>query len=114
VTGGFFLSDKIEHGYTFDGANYTVVDYPGARGTEIISVDESGAIIGNWLGSSDISHGFIERKGVFYSIDHPGSTSTQINAVNGKNTIVGTSSTPAEGSVAFIAKCIADQPECTP
>jgi len=68
---------------------YTQIDVPGSLGTECLSVDSAGDLIGEYIDSSDNWHGFLYSNGVVTNIDYPGASYTYPFGINDVGQIVG-------------------------
>jgi hypothetical protein len=77
------------HGFSYDGATYTTIDYPGAAGTYAIGVGPLGQIVGTHAPTPDGPwHAFIKEGDTFTSFDYPDMES-DARAVNSTGQIAG-------------------------
>ena len=93
------LVQRYEHGFIYSGGAYTQIDVPTALGfgTQLISINGSGVISGNFLdnGPYSLEHGFLYTPGVGFSvIDGPGAFATELGKVNDLGAAVGAGLTP--------------------
>lgn len=97
VVGYFFspanLSHPLrggDHGFVWNSGQVTVIDYPGAAGTQLSGINASGDIVGTYVTSSYTTHAFKFSKGVFTQLF---SNSVSVNdaayAINDAGVIVG-------------------------
>jgi hypothetical protein len=98
IVGSYLDGSNVSHGFILAGGNYTKVDYPGAAGTVLTSLNPSGVKTGfscsdpacGLTGNPNTSHGFTLYGGVFSAtFDPPGATSSGANTVNAPGTIIG-------------------------
>src|SRR4051794_19255223 len=69
---------------------FTTIDVPGAGGTSITGINNSGQMSGTYTDPrSGTAHGFLLSGGVFTPIDAPGATSTSLSGINASGQIVG-------------------------
>lgn len=79
-----------QHGFIFDGTNYSTLDYPGSLLTDPFKINSAGTIVGTFVDGSFGVHGFSYRDGAWTQLDFPGSSDTEVFGVNAAGTIVGT------------------------
>jgi hypothetical protein len=73
----------------FADPTITVIDVPGAAGTQLFSINRFGTVTGSYYDSSG-QHGFVrDPSGTITTFDVPGSTRTSPAAINIVGTIVG-------------------------
>jgi probable HAF family extracellular repeat protein len=81
IVGSYDDTSNVEHQFVYDHGTFTTLDFPGASeasalfgGTfPYVAVNNSGAIVGNYLDASGVSHGFLYQNGTFTKIpDAPG------------------------------------------
>jgi probable HAF family extracellular repeat protein len=87
----------------------TQVLFPGALGTTVLGINDSGVIVGNYQVGGDITHGYVYLNGVFSTLDvpFPNVTDTFPVGINNKGEIVGVyfeSDVSAHGFVATPTK----------
>jgi len=76
--------------FTASTGQFTTISFPGAFGTGVSGINNSGQMVGTYLNSSNNqSHGFVFSAGNYFTIDPPGSTSAIANAINNNGEIVG-------------------------
>jgi hypothetical protein len=69
---------------------FQTLDYPGAQFTNIIGVNDAGAIVGRFGDGNGNVHGFIKQQGrQFQQLDVPGSILTAALAINNQDVAVG-------------------------
>ncbi len=96
VVGSFDDYDPLgnfiaEHGFIWDGSNFSVVDFPGAADTRAYGINDRGEMVGDW-DDGFIVHGFVRTSmGQFVNFDaHPGLPSfTDLRGVNATGETVG-------------------------
>lgn len=92
---GYFFSDDIIRGFSYDGTDYTVIDNPYAlagsfAGTVITSINNAGMMTGYIVGKGEnMDQGFIFDGNSFIMIDVPNSNSARILGSNDNGLIVG-------------------------
>jgi uncharacterized membrane protein len=66
---GFYFDGTATHGFLWRGGNdFTVIDYPGARDTFASGINDSGVIVGSYVGgTTSFRHGMIALPGGFVS-----------------------------------------------
>ena len=84
--GSYVDAGGVSHGFSLSGGSYTMVDYPGAAGTALSSINPSGEMSGatcsdpacGAFAATNVTHGFlVSKKGVFSAtFDPPGATSS--------------------------------------
>jgi len=88
---GFYI-DALDtvHGFISDGTDTSTFDYPGATGTTMLGINDSGDIAGGFSkgGNSD---GFLynKSKNTFTTISYPSATETHAYSVNSSDVVVG-------------------------
>jgi probable HAF family extracellular repeat protein len=70
--------------FTFKG-----VKFPGAVGTSVYGVSNSGVMVGQYYDSSGVFHGFMLDHGKGTTIDDPNGTDTLCSGINSSGSIVG-------------------------
>ncbi len=90
VVGTYYGADGLRHGYVFDGATYTTVDFPGALHTFLFGIDPFNRTVGSYSLASGSGpwHSMIADGGTFTSFDFPNKES-DARAINGAGRIVG-------------------------
>jgi hypothetical protein len=101
VVGGWWDSNKDEHGFTLIGSTYTSFDYPGASETAGFGINSVGDIVGGYNDSSGVAHGFLLSGGTYTSFDFPGAVQTDSYAINDAGDIVGAYCTTTECNSTF-------------
>ena len=99
--GAFVDAGGVSHGFVLRGRTYTTVDYPGAAGTALSSVNPSGEMSGatcsdpacGVFAATNVTHGFlVSKKGVFSAtFDPPGAASSTTSVVIPSGAVVGAS-----------------------
>jgi probable HAF family extracellular repeat protein len=82
-------SAGAEHGFTFDGLNYSTLDYPGSLLTQALRINNAGTVVGLFVDASGGTHGFSYQRGQWRQIDFPGASDTEAYGVNAAGDIVG-------------------------
>ena len=78
------------HGFIFDGAKYTVVDFPKANSlTQAFGITDTNVISGTYFGQDQLNHGFFLRNGKFTSYDVQKGISTYVLGMNNAENFVG-------------------------
>ena len=75
------------HGFVSDGTNALTFDYPGATGTTLLDINDSGDIAGT---SSQGGFLYNKNKNTFTLINYPSATGTTVFGVNSSDVVVGT------------------------
>jgi len=107
VVGFYADSMGVLHGYLFNGATATPLDYLGGMGTQAFGINNHGEIVGDYTDSMGVMHGFTYGA-TWQTVDVPGANagSTVINGVNDKGQLVGfynTGSGPSLATIGFVA-----------
>ena len=91
VVGFYADSIGVLHGYLFNGATATTLDYMGGMGTQAFGINNKGEIVGDYTDSMGVMHGFTYQGGIWSTVDDPAGVpgSTVINGVNDLGQIVG-------------------------
>ena len=82
------------HAFLLNHDTYTSLDSTGILGTHISfarGINDSGNIVGGYIGDDGNEHGFILRQNILTTLDVPfaGSVGTQLNAINNSGIVVG-------------------------
>lgn len=95
IVGCYTDDNFIRHGFVKDGANYTVLEYPGAAyGTCPLSINNSGVVVGvYYVASPSDEHGFLWDGNTFYELDYPSASKTKPTGVENGGDVVGTRNT---------------------
>src|ERR1035437_3550856 len=72
--------------YAFD---YTSIDYPSAKLTNALGINNAGDIVGYYYFLSSAKHGFSYSKGAYTSVEYPGAAQTEAWGINDAGQIVG-------------------------
>jgi uncharacterized membrane protein len=89
IVGGWWDSNRIEHGFTLIAGTYTSFDYPGAVETAGFGINSAGDIVGPYSDASGVEHAFLLSGGAYSSFDYPGADFTVANGINDAGDIVG-------------------------
>jgi hypothetical protein len=67
------------------------INFPGARQTEVLGINDQGALVGTYADTDMVFHGFLLADGVFLPIDapFPGTMSTILLGINRQGEMVG-------------------------
>src|SRR4029077_10843950 len=80
---GYIENNSGFHGFLYDSGAFTHLNVRGASGTLVSGINDSGEVVGVWVGSSNVSYGFIWTKAQgFKSFSAPHATSTGATAIN--------------------------------
>ena len=84
---------------------YTTVTVPGARGTELFAVNNSGDMVGDYQDTSGLWHGLLISSGKIKTINHPGAVGgTYLYGINSTGSIAGFYQDGVGGTFAFTYK----------
>jgi probable HAF family extracellular repeat protein len=98
VVGWYTDSSGMTHGFLKEGETYTTIDPPDSTYTLANSINNSGTIVGAWLGPYGWWGGFVRTSdGVFTVLDVPGALETQIWGINDWGDICGVAVNPITG-----------------
>ena len=87
--GAWVDATGTEHGYSYIGNTFAVIDFPLSKGTEALGINKFGVIVGDWTDASSKAHGYILHNGQFTSLDFPGAVSTIAFGVNDAGVVAG-------------------------
>jgi hypothetical protein len=77
-------------GFLKEGAAYSTIQAPGAPGTYVSAINNSGTMVGQWQDFAYAAQGFVlTSSGLFTTVDYPGPTLTGLNAINDYGDITG-------------------------
>jgi hypothetical protein len=81
---GFYVdASNVAHGFLKQGTTYTTIDAPGARGTGLYGINNSGTMTGQWFDTAGASQGFVLTSGgLFTTVDYPGPELTGFDSIN--------------------------------
>lgn len=93
MSGYYFDSRGIQHGFVYNRGKFTTINDPSATtvkkyaGTAVYGVSNDGTVGGSYNDSKGVSHGFIEKAGKFTTINDPsaGAAAGQGTAFYGMN-----------------------------
>ncbi|OLD50918.1 MAG: hypothetical protein AUI63_01345, partial [Gemmatimonadetes bacterium 13_1_40CM_2_60_3] len=95
IVGSFETGDGRVHGYlapsiSSSPSTWTILDYPGASGTEAYGLNNSGQVVGgDNSGTAGAFRGFLYSGGTFTTIDPPGAVYSIAFGINDSSQIVG-------------------------
>lgn len=69
---GNYIDASGYNGFVYSRGTFTTLDVPGAFGTVLTGVNNSGAMVGVYFNGNGGLHGFLYRNGKFTTIDAPG------------------------------------------
>ena len=72
VVGYYVDSNGVNHGFVYDGTDFTTIDPPGSTDTLLFGINNAGIITGRFFDAAGVRHGFLDDNGVFTIIDFPG------------------------------------------
>jgi probable HAF family extracellular repeat protein len=64
------------HGYILHAGTYRTLDFPGANYTEAWKINDSGQVVGRYVGADGNYHVYLFTNGSFVSFDYPGALQT--------------------------------------
>jgi hypothetical protein len=96
IVGGWWDSNRVEHGFTLIAGAYTSFDYPGSSETAGFGINSAGDIVGGYDDASGVPHGFLLSGGTYTSFNFPGAGETDPYAINDAGDIVGAYCTTTE------------------
>ena len=94
MVGSWFDGSGI-HGYGFLRTNGqdTLIEVPGAMGTEPEGLNNRGRVVGVWFDAQGVEHSFLFSDGVYSTLDFPGATGaysiSDATAINDHGEIAG-------------------------
>lgn len=102
VSGWYYDSSGIQHGYAIVSGSTIKVDYPNAIYTVVEGINDKGMLSGQWEDSSGVIHGFAYNiaKKKFSNLDAPGASFTQVWGINNNN-VIAASAAEASGTESF-------------
>jgi probable HAF family extracellular repeat protein len=74
---------------------FITLDYPGAQDTSALAVNNSGAVVGDYIINNTGPHAFLYQNGTFTNIDFPGSNFTVASGINNYGVVAGFFTTTA-------------------
>jgi probable HAF family extracellular repeat protein len=83
------------HGYAYADGAYTVLDFPGAAGTDFFQgtraqgVNNAGQVVGFYDARDSSVRGFVYARGVYTAVDVPGAANTYAYGINDRGQVVG-------------------------
>jgi uncharacterized membrane protein len=91
IVGSYYDSSGSEHGFLYDGIDFTTFDYPGADWTEAAGINQAGDVVGYYGYNTDnLMHGFLRTAAKqFSAIDRNGRFNTMPEGINSSGIIVG-------------------------
>jgi uncharacterized membrane protein len=95
----------VTHGFIYDGADFTQLDYPDAVfGTIASKLNDAGQVVGWYFDADGLPHGFLYFQGNYTPIDFPDSidNTTLAFGINGHGHIVGVYDATVEITHGFI------------
>jgi probable HAF family extracellular repeat protein len=88
IVGRVADTSGVFHGYVFQHGQATLIDYPGASGTEAYGINDRGDIIGVFHDSAGALHAFSLQHRKFKQIDLPNGETTPLS-INDHDGVVG-------------------------
>jgi len=95
IVGGYIDAGGVSHGFVLTGGHYRNVDYPGAAGTVLSSINPWGEMSGFSCSSDPTCNNgpflsfTVSPRGAFTGFNPPGSNSSQASVVNALGLVVG-------------------------
>jgi hypothetical protein len=78
------------HGFTWQGKNMTVVNYPGAPNTWLFDINQGGTLVGSFSAGDSITKGFMMVNNKFTIIAYPDAQVTFADAISDNGVVAGT------------------------
>ena len=89
VVGYYVDSNGVDHGFVYDGTNFTTIDPPGSTDTLLFGINNAGIITGRFFDAAGVRHGFLDDNGVFTIIVFTGAVGTGVTAINDNGDLAG-------------------------
>ena len=93
--------NSVQHGFIYNGAAYTTLDFPGATFTEPTGISGSN-VVGYYQDSQKITHGFLYNGSSYATLDPASSIFTQAACVCGNNAIGNSYNSQVPSSAGFV------------
>ena len=91
IVGSYLDTNANSHGFKrYSNGSLTYLNYPGAKQTTAVGINDSGVVVGWYTDIAGVQHGFSLAAKKFTKIDPPGSTLTNAWSINTAGVIVGT------------------------
>ena len=87
---GYYQDASGQHAFLLKDSRLTPLDAPGDLASVAYDIDDSGRVVGGFVGASGLPHGFVYARGARTTIDVPGSADTVLQGINASGDIVGT------------------------
>jgi len=71
------------------GGSFISLDFPLAKSTVAIGINDSGEVAGYYQDAALVNHGFIYANGAYTSVDVPGGSGTQLTRITNQGAITG-------------------------
>jgi len=77
-------------GFYYDGETFTVIEYPGAKGTTVWGMNDKGQLVGSYTNSYQ-DFPFVYDNGIYQTVryDYNGSNTLRLNDINNEGNILG-------------------------
>jgi uncharacterized membrane protein len=86
---GEYFGPGPTNGFLYNAGVFSTISFPGSGVTYAGGINNSGQILGFYIGASGDVHGFVDNGGVYSSIDVPGAAQTIAQRINDSGQIVG-------------------------
>jgi probable HAF family extracellular repeat protein len=83
-------------GFLLTDGRLVKLDYPGARYTQPLGINNRGQVVGQYQTPDGTTHGFLWQRGRFTTIDKPGAPTTSLININDRGQILGATADPAD------------------
>ncbi len=77
------------HGFTLQGGQFDVTNYPKAPNTWVFDVNQLGAVVGSFSAGGSVTKGFMLANGDYTAIAYPKAQTTYAQAINDNGVVVG-------------------------
>jgi hypothetical protein len=76
-------------GFIFKNGRFQTVVFPGASQTDVLGVNDKGAIVGWYITGGVCTCAFVQKNGKFFSFSYPGAAATTAAGINSAGQVVG-------------------------
>jgi hypothetical protein len=116
LTEGTPVANNQFDGFLLRNGQYSTIDFPGARGTEVFGINDSGVAVGTYANPDNSFHGFIYQNGVYTTVDNPNEAEgfglgTDLLGINDAGVLAGGYTDATGNFIAFFATPTAAVPE---
>jgi hypothetical protein len=90
IVGFGVVLDLNTHGFKrWSNGSFLTLDFPGAVNTLPSSINDSGAVVGDYSDASGVSHGFMYLNAKWATLDYPNASQTFLGGISNSGEIVG-------------------------